>query len=268
MSRMPRYLKVCSVCLVVLGCVTGAFLITRASVENSVPVPQIAAPPSMGRGSRNLSRQPEALRVSRRLGKRFDPSSRVASVLTGKVTIAGSEQPLTIIRRQSEKGEDVELRIAGRVVSRGMGESARAGSSGLTETEQSLVERLVYDSSDYFVLAQLRGASYYTVARHVRPDYAPDNYDGPLWTVVRVEEPRVVDEQNEESVREWRLFYINSVTGLIDKIAGEEKGQPIEANFSDWTEQSGEKFPTTITWTSNGQTLMTFNLTNLSTAAH
>lgn len=264
MSRMPSYLKVCSVCLVVLSCVTSAFLITRASVETALPAPQIAAADSKTRGSRSLSLQPEALRVSRRLGKRFDPTSRAASVLTGKVTIGGNEQPLTIIRRQSELGEDVELRMSGRVVTRGARESAKASGKGLTETEQSMVERLIGDSHDYFVLAQLSGASYYTVARLVRPDNAPDNYEGPLWTVVRVGEPSPNEETQQ--VGKWRLFYLNSITGLIDKIVSEENGQPIETSFSDWTERGGEKFPATITWTSNGQTLMTFNVANLSIA--
>jgi hypothetical protein len=69
-------------------------------------------------------------------------------------------------------------------------------------------------------------------------------------------------------VSRWRLFYLNSSTGLIDKVVSEEQGQPLEASFSDWTEQSGEKFPAVVTWTSQGKPVMTFNLTNLSTAAH
>ena len=127
------------------------------------------------------------------------------------------------------------------------------------------MERLIYDSPDYFVLAQLTGASYYTVVRNLRPDDAPDNYEGPLWTVVRVDDPSH-DEQARAGSR-WRLFHLNTITGLIDRIISEEQGQKIEAGFSDWTERSGEKFPATITWTSNGQVLMTLNLINLSTAA-
>lgn len=254
MSRMPSYLKVCSVCLVVVVCVTGAFLITRASVDRATPNNENAVPAAISHGGSTLSRQPEALRVSRRLGKRFEPSSRAASVLTGKVSIGGSEQPLTIIRRQSDQGEDVEVRLAGRIV------------KGDSRENQLLAERLTYDSQDYFVLAQLAGASYYTVSRFVRPDHAPDNYEGPLWTVVRVDDPSLDKETRQAS--KWRLFYLNSITGLVDKIVSEENGQPIEASFSDWTERGGEKFPATIAWTSHGQILMTLNLTNFSIATH
>jgi hypothetical protein len=211
--------------------------------------------------------QPEAVRVARRLGKRFNPSSRTASVLTGTLTIDGSAQPVTITRSQSNQGESIDLLVASRALTWRAEEGARAAASTLIDMERQLVERLVYDCPDYFVLAQLRGASYYTVARNVRPDYAPDNYDGPLWTVVRVEEPRS-DEPNKQLVSRWRLFYLNSSTGLIDKVVSEEQGQPLEASFSDWTEQSGEKFPAVVTWTSQGKPVMTFNLTNLSTAAH
>ena len=211
--------------------------------------------------------QPEAVRVARRLGKRFNPSSRTASVLTGTLTIDGSAQAVTITRSQSDKGESVDLLVGSRALTWRAEEGARATSSTLTDTERQLVKRLVYDSSDYFVLAQLRGATYYTVMRNLRPDNAPDNYDGPLWTVVRVEEPPS-DDPNTQPVSRWRLFYLNSSTGLIDKIASEGQGQPIEVNFFDWTERSGEKFPATMTWTSNGQIVMTLNLANLSTAAH
>jgi hypothetical protein len=95
---------------------------------------------------------------------------------------------------------------------------------------------------------QLRGASYYTVARSVRPADAPDGYDGPLWTIVRV----------------WRLYYINTATGLIDRIESEVEGQLIVAEISSWTEQDGEKLPAQIVWTRNGQTLMQYSLTNFS----
>jgi len=267
MSRTPRNLLLCSVYLVVVVGITSVILITPAWVDTSGSTAQTSSSTSASSGPRNLAMQPEAVRVARRLGKRFNPSSRTAFVLTGTLTIDASWQPVNITRSRSNKGERVDILVASRALTWHTEEGARAASSTLTDMERQLVERLVYDSSDYFVLAQLRGASYYTVARNVRPEDAPDNYDGPLWTVVRVEEPPV-DEQNTEPVRRWRLFYINSITGLIDKIVGEEQGQPIEANFSEWTEQSGEKFPTTITWTSNGQTLMTLNLTNLSTAAH
>jgi hypothetical protein len=109
-------------------------------------------------------------------------------VITGFVTIDGIQRPVTITRRQTRKGENVELNLAGRSLTWNADEGARAVSSSPSVTERLVIERLTYDSPDYFVLAQLRGASYFTVAQNVRPENAPDEYDGPVWTVIRVDE--------------------------------------------------------------------------------
>ena len=127
---------------------------------------------------------------------------------------------------------------------------------------RELIERLVFDSPDQFVLMQLRGASYYTVARSVRPADATDGYNGPLWTIVRVD-----DSQRDEAktaTSRWRLYYINTATGLIDRIESEVDGQRIVAEISSWTEQNGEKLPAQIVWTRDGQALMQYTLTNFS----
>ena len=78
MSRTPRNLVLCLVCLAAVS-VTSAFLITRAANKNTANTQNVAAAATPARGPRNLFLQPEALRVSRRLGKRFGPSSRSRS---------------------------------------------------------------------------------------------------------------------------------------------------------------------------------------------
>lgn len=94
-----------------------------------------------------------------------------------------------------------------------------------------------------FVLAQLRGASYYTEARNVRPEEAggSDSYTGPVWDLVRVGEPKRGAQAKPQSP--WRLYYINTSTGLIDKIVSEEQGETITAEISGWTNQNGELAP-------------------------
>ncbi len=260
MSRKYRNLALASASLVAIVCITTAVFVTRASVDPSLSAPQTSAPDRNRKAATNVLRQTEVARLNRRLGKRFGPSGAV-SVVSGKLTIDGNEQPITITRRQEDDGENVEFHLAGRVMAR-HNKQARMATNNPTDKEALILERLTCDSPDYFVLAQLQGASYYTVTRNLRPDDAPDNYDGPLWTVVRVSDP-LADEQPRLS-SSWRLFYLNTATGLIDKVVSEEQGQRIEASFSDWTEQAGEKFPATITWTNNGQTLMILNLANLS----
>jgi len=167
-------------------------------------------------------------------------------------------------RTQTDEGETVEVRLAGRPESLSWDaqQGIRAGNHQSAPDERELVDRLVFDSPDQFVLMQFRGASYYTVARTVRPAGANDGYDGPLWTIVRVDDPE--QDEAKRPASSWRLYYLNTVTGLVDRIESEVDGRRIIAEISSWTEQNGEKVPAQIVWTRDGQTLMQFSLTNFS----
>lgn len=126
-----------------------------------------------------------------------------------------------------------------------------------------LVEREPLDSPDQFVLAQLRGASYYTVARNVRPEEAggSEDYSGPLWDVVRVSEPGVGENRPQSP---WRLYYVNRSTGLIDRVVSQDGGETVTAERSGWVERGGESTPTHITWRRNGSIVMELTLNNMS----
>lgn len=215
--------------------------------------------------ARNLSLQPGAFNLGRRVGQRFSSSQREQSVLLGTLTTGTEQRGVNITRKQTDNGEQVEINLAG---SRGLlSWDAETGplSSGAraTGSERELIERLVLDSPDQFVLAQLRGASYYTVARNVRPaEEASDGYTGALWDIVRIDDPQRDAERKPES--SWRLYYINARTGVIDKIVSELRGERIEAVFSDWREENGRKVPGRITWMRQGQELMQYRLTSFS----
>lgn len=259
MSRERRTFIFGGACVAILACATCVIVISRAST-NSLDVEQATQARTPQR-RRNLALQPETAAVNRRLGNRFR-SSRTQSVLSGTITIAGNAQPATIIRRQTENGETVEVVMPGRRLSWNDVEGTKAVHGVPAETERLLVERLVFDSPDQFVLAQLRGASYQTIFRNLRPTDAGDNYDGPIWTVVRIGEPQAAAAFNSES--RWRLYYINTDTGLIDRVESEVNGQKIEAAILKWSEQNGEQLPSHIRWTANGQTLMEYHLTAFS----
>jgi len=263
MSHRSKTVVLCSASLAVVACVTSAILIARASSESSLSlVDQNSSPPKVNGGRRNLSLQPEALRVSRLLGKRFESSSPRTSILIGNLTIGESRLPLVISRRQTNSGEMVELRLANSIMAWSAEEGMTTTASADAETERLLFERLIFDSPDHFVLAQLRGASYFTVARSVRPPAAPDDYSGPLWTIVRVDE-----RQGDKSLQprsSWRLYYIDSNTGLIDRIVSSLGEQTIEARIVSWTEQSDEKVPAQITWTIDNREVMSYQATSVS----
>lgn len=212
---------------------------------------------------RNLSLQPEAFNMSRRLGQRFAAGKREKSILFGTLTIGSEQRAVQTTRMQTDTGEQVEIAVVGSLAGLTWEASQGALSSGTraTGSDRELIERLVLDSPDQFVLAQLRGASYFTVARNVRPADAGDNYKGPLWNIVRINDPEQDETKRPQS--RWRLYYLNAVTGLIERIESEVQGQRISTQLT-WTEVEGEKVPAQITWTRQGQTLMQYRLTSFS----
>jgi hypothetical protein len=182
------------------------------------------------------------------------------------VTIGAEQKSLNIARKQTRDGEQIEITIAGSPGSLYWDSNQGSLSSGAraTGSERELVERLVLDSPDQFVLSQLRGSNYRTIASKVRPVNAGDRYEGPLWNIVRVSDPATDESKRPQS--RWRLYYLNTVTGLIDRIESEVGGQRIVAEISGWTDQNGEKLPNRITWTSQGRKLMEYSLTSFSHA--
>lgn len=213
---------------------------------------------------RNLSLQPEALAVARRLGTRFGHSNRVQSTVVGTLTTGTETRVVHIVRTQTDEGEEIEINPAGR--GGPLRWNAQAGALVSTSraqgTDRELIERLVFDSPDQFVLAQLRGASYSTIARRVRPTDAGENYNGPLWNIVRVHDPERDEQKKPQST--WRLYYIDTRTGLIDRIVSQLLGETIEAEISDWTTVNGENVPGRITWRNQTQILMQYRLTSFS----
>jgi hypothetical protein len=180
----------------------------------------------------------------------------MGTLITGTI-----QHDVNLVRNQTSSGESVGIGVAGVALTWSDTEGPRASGSNVNEGQRILIERLVFDSPDQFVLAQLRGASYYTVARNVRANAGgDDNYNGPLWDVVRVEEPDTGARRRPLS--NSRLYYINIQTGLIDKIVYEVKGEKIEANFLQWIDQAGQKIPSRIVWKRGNETVQEFRLTS------
>ena len=261
MSRRSRTVF-CCVVLLGIAATASVFLVARATGERVRATQSTAQLAANRRGPRNLFLQPEAAAVARKLGKRFSASSGFSSVLSGSITIAGVNQPLTITRRQTETGEEINLLVGGHNLTWNDQEGTKAEAGVLSDIEQLLTERLTLDSPDQFVLAQLRGASYFTIARNVRPTDANDGYAGPVWNLVRVDEPQMTKQWKPLST--WRIYYINVQTGLPDRIEYQLQELPVTVDFLEWTKQAEDTTPSRVRWSSNGQTLIELRATSVS----
>jgi hypothetical protein len=253
-----------AVVIAVLVCAVSILFVVQA-YNRSAPGPSLKAasaaqgrPQSQGRLHSRLSLQPEADRMRRRLGQRFVAAGREESVLTGTLTIGTERHVIRIARTQDEDDERVAIAIdskAALLTWSGKEGAAVAGrqANGL---ERSLLERVALDSPDQFILAQLRGASYYTVERDVMPAEAggSDNYAGPVWDIVRIGEPDIEGSNAPQS--RWRLYHINSSTGLIDKVLSQESEEIVTAEITGWTKVAGELVPERIAWKRNDQIIM------------
>ena len=253
-----------SLLLVVIGGLAAVTARRNAYDLQSLQSPQreslTAGPARATSRFRNLSLQPDAARLSKRLGQRFTGSESDVSVLTGEVTTGETRIPLRLVRKQDERGESVEISANGRALVWSASDGAR-GETRITESDRSLVERLVFDSTDAFVLAQLRGASYQVIGKNVRADLGgADNYEGPLWTVVRVSYAGADSDAKAESLA--RVYYINSRTGLLDKVISEVGGEEVEATLDGWSTQNGETYPSLIRWNIEGRQIMEFRVIN------
>ena len=246
--------------VVILACAVSVVFLGRASsITQTTPAPVQSRPGKM----RNLSLQPEAFKLSRRLGNRFASSRQTASTVVGTLITGTLQQSVNVVRSQTSTGENVGIAIASvaGTLTWSDVDGPKASSASLNEGQRMLIERLVLDSPDQFVLAQLRGASYYTVSRNVRADLGgSDDYSGPLWDVIRVEEPET--EATRRPLSNSRLYYINVQTGLIDKIVSEVRGEKIEASVLQWIDQAGEKVPSRIVWKRGEETVQEFRLTS------
>ena len=271
MSRRWQRCILCTASVALLAIATTVLLVSHASSKKQIDIVLPAQTPVQTpapQSGRNLSLQPEAFKMSRRLGQRFRSSQPTFSTIAGTLTVGTSRQAVTLWRRQTSSGENVEIALAGQlgVLSWSDVEGAKAAGSAPGETERILIERFVLDSPDEFVLAQLRGASYYAAGRNVRADVGGgDNYTGPLWDVIRVTEPET--DGARRPLSSSRLYYINVQTGLIDKIVSELNGETIEANILQWLEQAGEKHPAHIVWKRGNETVQEFRLTTVSLQA-
>ena len=211
-----------------------------------------------------LSVQPEANKMRFRLGQRFLRPGREVAIEGGVLTIGTDRQQIRITRTQDDAdGEQVTVAAGtGPPLTWSAGGGAKSNGRAATTAERTWVERIALDSPDQFILAQTRAASYYTLARQARPEEAPSDYSGPVWDIVRVAE--LANASNAAPESPYRLYYINSQTGLIEKIFSKEQGRTVVAELTGWTRVGEEMTPVQFAWRIDKQVVMELTLTGVS----
>jgi len=273
--RTTNWLKPRVLVVIVLITAFALLLVVRASevrrIERATGATKVhnhSGPmtPQAAKGRRSaLFVHPAAVQMMRRLGQRYLVPGKERTLMSGILSVGSSHQPISITRTQTDNGEQVQIQLGGGQSSFAWDAESGASVSGRAAagTDRQLIERLVFDSPDQFVFSQLRNCSYYPVAQQVRPEEAgdSDDYNGPVWDVVRVGEPN--EGAQNRPVSPWRLYFINPTTQLIERIVSKEQGVDVTADVSGWANRGGEVTPGHIVWKRNGQVIMELELAGI-----
>lgn len=142
------------------------------------------------------------------------------------------------------------------------GNSGWALNSTFGDSDQEMIETLVFDSMDHFLFEQTQGlATRFLGSRFRTDDGATANYRGPFYDVYQVND-RII---SGSTVREQsKLFHLNSDTLLLERIQYRisRAGAPvnIEVRIGGWRKIDNQQAPGTITRLENGVPALTLNI--------
>ena len=194
------------------------------------------------------------------LGNRFESPAQGRSIVTATLTRSkGEPRQFTITRELPDKVRIEELTTQWTIGHDGNRPWARAGS--LSEEDLRLIETLVRDSVEHFIAGQARGDATFHLGDMFRADDGSNqNYDGPFHDILRVDD---AFETAEGTKTRPTLFYLNSRTGLLEKIVYERGEGKIEVEFGEWLTITSQKTPGRITWKENGSVTNQLVITQL-----
>jgi hypothetical protein len=130
------------------------------------------------------------------------------------------------------------------------------------QSEEALLETLVYDSADQFLVAHARGTSTRFLGSRFRLDEGDsEGYGGPFYDLYQISD---LDMTGQEPRRQTRTYYVNSDTLLLERVRYETERAGavirVEVLCGDWRDVQGQKFPFSVTRLENGVPVMSINV--------
>ena len=203
------------------------------------------------------------------LGTRFESPAQGRSIMTATLTRNTGEPrsvQLTITRELPDK---LRVEQTSLTAQRTLGyDGSRAwvrGGSASTE-DLRLIEMIVRDSVEHFVSTQARGDATLHLGDMFRGDDGSNaNYDGPFYDILRVNDTFATPGGTESRPT---LFYLNSRTGLLEKIVYERQhdAAKVEVEFGEWIAITNQKIPSRIVWKENGTVTNQLTITQVTFA--
>lgn len=141
-------------------------------------------------------------------------------------------------------------------------DGARSWSSTgtVTRADEDLLETLINDGAEHFLLAQMNGSATRFLGYRFRPDDGRNaGYRGPFFDIYQMTD---LARTGQPPAPRVKLFYFESDHGLLDRVRYTvvRNGAPIqvEIRFSEWRAVNGQQFPGKISREENGHAVLTF----------
>jgi hypothetical protein len=195
----------------------------------------------------------------RAIGDRLTAKGKERAILSGSITRGTTTTPIQITSELSGSLLYQEQGAGGGRNLGSDGKSVWAGSGSLALSDTSLVETLINDSPEHFLVGQMTRLPTRFYGAHFRTDDGrTPNYTGPFYDVYEVGDQVV---QAAGSISRTKVYALNSRTGLLEqvryKLPSGGAQVRVQVLLGNWKQFQNQQFPTTITRTENGQTVFT-----------
>jgi hypothetical protein len=198
------------------------------------------------------------------LGKRYSKGYE-------RVTLSGSlnrnGQSSAVLTAVYEPSRKVRLQVNGGKTVVYDGSSVK-GSSGLSSTDEDMIESLFEDSPDGVFYEVSRARLFRPLMYRARlDDGKAANYTGSYVDIYEMILP--IPTRSNNTTRQ-KHFYFDSSTGLLFKVVyldATKGGTRVETVFQNWKSVSGTVIPGLITRLENGAAKLTFTVTDVSVGA-
>lgn len=200
------------------------------------------------------------------LGDRLEKPGKERLTLTGTITKAGRQQAIPVLLVWEFPGRlRLEEQVDGqRHTTVFNGNNARRNGNSLSRREEDLIETLIHDSVEHFLISQLDGAATRFLGSRFRlDDGTATNYEGPFYDLYETSE---LIKVGREIRRQTKVYYFNSDTNLLERVKYQVRRDGlatlVEVRLNNWHEVQGQKLPGEIVRLENDTPVLRFTITS------
>lgn len=263
--HQPGRLAILSLIVVILAALaaTAANLgRRRASGDRSPSLSHVASRQSISVDAAYIvgaGLSPQLRRLLSVIGDRLERSGSERVVLAGSLSFGAQEsRAFQLILEFPHK---LRLETIDGVIAFD-GQRTSTSKQSVTETEEKMLDSLLYDTADRFFLAQSQGAARRFLGSHFRLDDGSDpKYEGPWYDIYQVEDETALKMAGERGAKR---YYFNSGTRLLERVRYDSAagGGAVEVEIGAWRKVGDQFVPGFIRRIENGTPVFTLTATS------